>query len=1101
MRLRLFATVAHVPSALPKTMRNDRQSGARACRWRACRPRSGQQTARPAHLSLAIAGCAGRAARAPEEALLGAVLFAVAASLLAQDRPELGVTGPVCAPIQHRAFWRLEPEQFGYRPRFVPGVVTFGPENRPYIRDGGAVQTLGPDGKWTRLDFTGCVQRAYPNWDGKFSTGSFAEEHVVFDTAGDAYLIVNATRSSVGQVLLLHSKDHCQSWTVYPLGRAYARLERSDGHNDLAHPPPILVYQTRPRGILELVVPKRVPGGGLDVSTRVTVSTDSHLVANHSGGGNSLCSQGSLIHVVWPGRKPVAGREKDGTPEYAATFDRRTGKMSEPVFLGLGGTGRPDNHNLPAIAADSEGYLQVVLGAHHDPFRYTRSLKPKSVTDGWAEPVEFGAPKPSPNDGSYTYASWLCDANDTLHCVARWAGAGYRFRLVYLRKRKGLPWDEQKHLVRPFGGNYSVYYHKLNRDRRGRLFVNYVYTRAARFADEVAAYSKKWPAEDASVSFIRREPCLLMSDDGGDFWRLAVTNDFTATPNVTSPAPTASPKEVPTIAATMLRQIGGAFGPVAVSGHTAYMGVGNSLLILDVSRPDTITAIGQSAPLADRIVDIDVKPPHVYVSAWRDGFVIYDVSTPARPRIVGRYQKTEARGAIVLDNLVYLTAAKGGLRVLDVSAPRDLREVGSLRSVEAYDVAVADGTAYLALGHGGMNVVDITDPTTPKEVSRLFRPADYSDRVNTAWYLVAAGERLYVSPGPADVCLRIFDVSKPHAPQELGQLVKTTWGWGRRAFPVKDRLYFPGLKSMNIIDVSDPTDVRDLGHAGPRASSVLAHGSRAYVTEGTSGLTIYDVSDAAKPRPLGHYEYPKLPFSVALAGKHAYVADWHVGLHVFDITDPEQPKAIGCYRKTKWAYGVAAQGQHAYVAAGKDGLAILDVSDPACPEPVGRLVTDTGIRDVAVLGRYAFLAEANTGIRIVDVSEPTRPVSVGRFRTPRQALGVAACDTHLFIAEAQWLKGGLRVCRISDTGRLDEIGCVEFDTDVWDVEVSGNRAYAALAKDGLALLDVSDLANIRILGHIQFTNAPVWSAPTIGDLVYAACGTSGLSVMRLPSKD
>ena len=64
--------MSHGSSALPKTMRSGRQSGARACRWRPCRPRSGQQTARPAQLSLGSARCAGQAARAPVEALLGA---------------------------------------------------------------------------------------------------------------------------------------------------------------------------------------------------------------------------------------------------------------------------------------------------------------------------------------------------------------------------------------------------------------------------------------------------------------------------------------------------------------------------------------------------------------------------------------------------------------------------------------------------------------------------------------------------------------------------------------------------------------------------------------------------------------------------------------------------------------------------------------------------------------------------------------------------------------------------------------------------------------------------------------------------------------------
>jgi len=1025
--------------------------------------------------------------------------------------PELGVEGPVCTPVRHQPFWRLEPEQFGYRPRFVSGVVTFDLENRPYMRSEYTLQTLDAEGRWTRLDFEDSVQKKYPKWDGKLHTGAFTEEHTVFDTRGAAYLIANATRSSLGKILLLHSTDGRRSWSAYEIGRGFARLERSDGHNDFSQPPPVLVYEAGRSGLLQLVVPKRRPDNTLDVSTVKVVSRDSYLVPNHSGGGNSLCSQGDLIHIVWPGRAPIDGQPKAGTPQYAATYDRKTGSLTKPAFLGFGGTGRPDPHNMPAIAADSKGYLHVVMGAHHDPFRYARSLKPRSTTSGWTAPVEFGAPKPSPNEGSYTYAGWICDADDTLHCAARWAGAGYTFRLVYLRKKAGSPWEDQQYLICPFAGNYSIYYHKMNLDRRGRLFINYVTTRTNRFPDEMAAYSKKWPAEDSSSRFPRKHPGILMSDDHGDSWRLAVTDDLI-------PAPPGEPrvrsrssasgteKRVDTETegekdltptATMLRQIGGAFGPVALVGDLAYVGVGNSLVILEVSEPSAVTVVGQTAPLADSVLHLRVKLPYVYVSAWRDGFVVYDVSAPAQPKVVGRDRKTEARGFDIAGDLLYLTTGRGGLRVFDASDPAKLREVGSFRTGEAYDAALVGDVAYLALGRGGLEVLDVGNPTSPKEIVHLLKPADYADRMNTIWYLTASDERLYLSPGPAEVCLRIFDVASPRQPKELGRLARP-WGWGRRTAVIGNLVYFPGLTGFHVLDVSDPAQVRELGSTGSRSHSVAVSGNRACVTSGAGGLAVLDVSDPTSPKSLGHYEYPKLPFDLAIAGDRAYVADWSVGLHIFDVADPALPTAIGHYKKERWALGVAASGKHAYVAAGKEGLVVLDVSDPAQPRQVGLLETKTGIRDVAVLGRHAFVAEADLGVRVIGISAPSRPVAVASFKTPRQALGVAAAEGRLYIAEAQWIKGGVQVCEVSEGGRLKELGCIELDSDVWNVAVSGDCVYAAMAKDGVRVLDVKNPRAIRDLGRLQPRGTIFWAVAQKGELLYAACGSGGLNILKLP---
>lgn len=1064
-------------------------------------------------------------------ALLAVPLLCTGAAFT-QQTTELGVPGPVLTPIQHKPYWRLERERFGYQPRFQPGVTTFDLENHPYMRAGKVIQTLDERGRWQQIDLEAAVRAAYPDWDGTFSTGPFAEEHVVFDDDGDIYTIVNATRSPIGQALLLHSADAGANWRVYPLGAGMTRLERPDGHNQFTYPPPILIWFGPNKEHLRLIVPKKLFDGTLDVSTVVDVCDDSILVPSHSGGGNALCSLGDSIHIVWPGRTQIEGHV--GTPEYAATYSRTAGTLSEPVLLGFGGTDpEPNAHNLPAIAADSGGYLHVVLGAHHDPFRYARSLEPNSIAGGWTEPVEFGAPKLTPGEGSYTYTGWVCDQNDTLHCVARWAGEGYYFRLTYLRKPKDGNWEVRPHLVIPFGGNYSVYYHKLTVDRRGRLFCSYVYTRAARFDDEIAAHTKKNPAEDPNLDFINKEPCLLVSYDGGDEWRLAVTPDLRpdavarhvlqtlasaaldAAPDADTPpeptVPPVVPAETETAAplpesevrlpATLLRQLGGGFYPVAVEGNLACVGVGKSVVLLDIADPAAIRVIGQSSPLGDAVQDLRIRLPYLFVSAWRDGFAVYDISDPASPHLVAHDQSTEGRHFTLVDNTVYLPAAGDGLRIIDISAPSTPTELGRVTGIEAYDVEVLGQWAYVATGTQGMKIINIADPSAPAAVRDLFAPSDHADRVNTSWDVTRDGASLYVSPGPSPVPLRIFDLADPGNPAEVSTIGDVKWGWGRKVAVRDGLLAFAGLDGMHLIDVGDPAQPREIASTTDRIVAVAFGGSHVYATGG-GGLTAYNLADPAGPQAVGRYEAPKLPTSIAVAGTRAYVADWNAGLRVFDVTDPNLPKPLGLYGGEEWALGVAADEHYVYVAARGEGMVVLDAADPANLVPVGSFPSETGVRDVAVAGHFAYLAEAGVGVRVVDVADPAQPRLVGVAELDQEVLGLDAADGRLYIALAQLVTGGLRVCDIGDDGRLRHIGRYGCDSDVWDVEVSGNRAWLATAADGLQVLDVSDPRDPIYIGRVDVAGS-VWGVAGDGHPFYLPLGRDGLGVVELgaPSAD
>ncbi|MAE66953.1 MAG: hypothetical protein CMJ18_22060 [Phycisphaeraceae bacterium] len=502
---------------------------------------------------------------------------AVAAPFADHGGAELSVDGPVLAPIRHKPMWINERDQFGYNPRYPAAPVTFGPDNRPYIWDGDELVTLNEEGRWISLEVVQKVQAKY----GGIAGGPGANDPFLgFDADGDAYLLVrlilerqDVFRDSAPQRVdafgFLHSGDGMQSWTFVethpvswysatgPLPRKLylgpGRLEHWQPNSQVTGPPPMVEGRGRE---LALYLPQKNEDGSMGPVKRLVVAGVKPPVVGkgrnwitplHSGAGNVSATYGGRTHVVWLSIQPhewhkeqvealsaemqgpyvpYALRYKDGldalAPQYIRTYDHATGELGPRVLLGFS---RRDNHDGPVIGVDSKGYLHVILGAHHDNFQYTRSLEPNSATGGWTEPIMFGTPRPAKGGGSYTYQAMVIDREDVIHLVSRSAAnSGYYFNLAYNRKKPGSDWEPEVVLVHPFRPGYCAWRQKLTTDRLGRLFLSYAHYPSELTGEQKAAYHRKYPQFKGGI----RETghTVLMSDDGGDSWRLALTGDF-----------------------------------------------------------------------------------------------------------------------------------------------------------------------------------------------------------------------------------------------------------------------------------------------------------------------------------------------------------------------------------------------------------------------------------------------------------------------------------------------------------------------------------------------------------------------------------------------
>ncbi len=425
---------------------------------------------------------------------------------------------PLSLPLVLRPY-EHENQQFGYLPDYpLDWEMYFDLENRPLVRTAAGVAAWR-DGRWTTTNLQRSVKSRTSELAGEPSRADICSTKIAFDRDNDAYLLARFG----AQAALLHSDDAGRTFAAYGLGKAGGfDIEQFSGHNVPDGPPPVLRSirtaadkKLRWRKISDLVlfVPK-VENGRLTVGDPIPISWNSLGVGSHSGIASGVVSRGDKVHVVWAEATDPKVKVP-GVPTYVNTYDRRTGTLGKPVLVGYGAPPN-DVHNRPSITMDGKGYIHVLTGTHGAPFHYAHSLKPNDAHSGWTKPVPAGEGLPQ------TYVGMVCGADDTLHLVFRlwrrdpkYFASGATFAtLAYQRRRPGQPWEPPRVLVVPPLSEYSIFYHRLTIDRKGRLFLSYDY------------WSTYW--------FYRTDHhgprrALMMSPDAGETWRL-VEDEATRAP-------------------------------------------------------------------------------------------------------------------------------------------------------------------------------------------------------------------------------------------------------------------------------------------------------------------------------------------------------------------------------------------------------------------------------------------------------------------------------------------------------------------------------------------------------------------------------------------
>lgn len=253
---------------------------------------------------------------------------------------------------------------------------------------------------------------------------------------------------------------------------------------------------------------------------------------------------------------------------------------------------------------------------------------------------------------------------------------------------------------------------------------------------------------------------------------------------------------------------------------------------------------------------------------YTEGFFIFDVNDPAKPRHIGHFQTGSTgthRNFYDGGNLVHAAAGAAGLtgkiyRIIDIADPGKPREVGRFSLPEqagptpglkfsCHGPAHIEGDrAYLSYGDGGGIILDVADMSQPRMISQIaFRGITATQGIHTFLPLprrkiaLINDEAIRDNGDEALNMAGIVDITDENRPRLMS------------LFPLPEPPPESGLK--NFYEKGGRFGPHNHHHPNHQAC-LEDRDDIAYLTYFNAGLRVYDIRDARAPKEVAYFIPP-----------------------------------------------------------------------------------------------------------------------------------------------------------------------------------------------------------------------------------------------------
>ena len=284
-----------------------------------------------------------------------------------------------------------------------------------------------------------------------------------------------------------------------------------------------------------------------------------------------------------------------------------------------------------------------------------------------------------------------------------------------------------------------------------------------------------------------------------------------------------------------------------------------------------------SSDIAPRIRGIQHR--FAIAGAYDNGMQLIDISRPAYPRLVGRYDCGVSQGDVQIfkrGSRTFATYTMDAAYTLQETSDcvREAKALGLFKGADASQLAI-DPFGDFGRAGIGTYIAEITNPARPRTVSYVASPKGAHNMTvhPSGRYLYESNSNLYTTA--ADAGIEVFDISRFRAPKPVAKLaLPPTPGLGSESHDITfnrkgTRAYSAALSQSAIINTENPANPKLVSVIVDPTINVHHQADPATLTDKTTGqkrdfLFIEDEFVGA----LGTGQCP------------------NGGVHVFDVTGP-----------------------------------------------------------------------------------------------------------------------------------------------------------------------------------------------------------------------
>ena len=301
--------------------------------------------------------------------------------------------------------------------------------------------------------------------------------------------------------------------------------------------------------------------------------------------------------------------------------------------------------------------------------------------------------------------------------------------------------------------------------------------------------------------------------------------------------------------------------------------------VIEIMDVEDGTIIGR-AEAWGAVLDVKARDGLLYAATALIGLMVFDISDPAAPELVGHFEKPAAGGAWAgYTSFHNIFLSPGG------------------RLVYAIDQSAHPNTQLL--------VIDVSDPAAPAEAGRFHISAETSGfdfKMPHDVNVVEVDGRLTAFLNYLSAGLWILDVTDPAAVSTVGSIawdgIFSHSGW---PFSLDGRLYYAHNsegydRHMTVLDVTNPASPavvsRFKTRDGVSIHNVQVIDGIAYVSYYIDGLRVVDLRDPERPKEVAHFDtvpdaneraLTQGAWGVRVLDGVVYLSDIESGIHAFEV--------------------------------------------------------------------------------------------------------------------------------------------------------------------------------------------------------------------------